>query len=392
MAKLFEKVFGAPTASGPSGLLGSPAFMIGMGLLGNRQNPAMGALQGLAGAQGYKLSEAKLKQQAEQEARQKELQDMQMAALKEAQDRKAYTDAIIKAATNQGVGQFQSPEMQADIRARAGAYGSPKDLEAAGVLQPQVAPTAMKPTSLMTNLMAMGLQPGTPEFNSAMKAQMASQNAQAQPGVFAPTFFQGPDGKWFAQQFSNMPEGWKPDSQVSKPPGQMSATAQKELFEADEMAMASQNVIDNITRAENLNSKTYSGVGAGARAKIYSQLPGAQETADATVEYDNLVTGQALESLKATFGGMPTEGERKVLMDLQASVNKTPEQRKAILARAKQLAEIRLKFNTQKAESLRSGTYMKGSVQSPANMDWQGSVGSSPAQSGKPGWSIKAVP
>lgn len=138
----------------------------------------------------------------------------------------------------------------------------------------------------------------------------------------------------------------------------MSATMQKELFEADDGVQSSRNVIDLLNTAQKLNDKAYSGVGATTRAAVWSHIPGVDATsANATIDLDNIMTGQALESLKGVFGGMPTEGERKILMDMQASADKTPAQRKTIMDRAIKAAEKRLQFNASKAESLRSGTY-----------------------------------
>ena len=57
---------------------------------------------------------------------------------------------------------------------------------------------------------------------------------------------------------------------------------------------------------------------------------------------------------------MPTEGERKILLDVSGSTGKTPSQRKDIFERAIQAAEARIKFNAQKAEQLRKGTYFTG--------------------------------
>ena len=55
------------------GLLGNPLFMMGTGLLSNQQNQMGGALSGLAAAQGYKLSEAKMKKEEEQDKKLAEL-------------------------------------------------------------------------------------------------------------------------------------------------------------------------------------------------------------------------------------------------------------------------------------------------------------------------------
>lgn len=143
----------------------------------------------------------------------------------------------------------------------------------------------------------------------------------------------------------------------------LSATAEKELFEADDMIMAGQNVVGAIDSALSLNDKAYSGYGAGERATIRSNLPGESEAANATIEMNNIILGQALESLKATFGAAPTEGERKILVDLQASVDKTPAQREALLKRARVAAERRVKFNQEKADALRGGTYQTQGIE-----------------------------
>ena len=146
-------------------------------------------------------------------------------------------------------------------------------------------------------------------------------------------------------------------AQGAKKGGNLSATAQKELFEADDMVNASNNAVALLNKALEFNDKAYSGLTAKARMIGSRALPGTYEGADAATELDNIMTGQALETLKATFGGMPTEGERKVLMDMQASLDKTPEQRKAIIERAIQLAKRRAESHGGKAKSLREGTY-----------------------------------
>jgi hypothetical protein len=141
----------------------------------------------------------------------------------------------------------------------------------------------------------------------------------------------------------------------------MSTTSQKELFEADESLQAASNVMGLLNRAKEINKDAKYGPYAATRAKAISLLPGESDSANKTIDLDNIMTGQALESLKLIFGGMPTEGERKILLDMQASVDKTPTQRAAILDRALELAQRRYEFNKSKADSLRSGSYFSES-------------------------------
>jgi hypothetical protein len=149
----------------------------------------------------------------------------------------------------------------------------------------------------------------------------------------------------------------------------LSPTAQKELFEADDIAQSSKNVQGILQSALQLNNQTYSGYGAKARAVARSNLPGQSAEADNTIQLDNMMTGQALESLKATFGGMPTEGERKILLDMQASADKTPAQRKDIMERAIAAAKRRETFAAERAKSLRAGTYFTQPPQTDAGED-----------------------
>jgi hypothetical protein len=84
------------------------------------------------------------------------------------------------------------------------------------------------------------------------------------------------------------------------------------------------------------------------------------EAVDATQNLDNILQSSALPQLKAIFGGQPTEGERKILLDIQGSSSKPPKVREEIFNRTTQAIERRIKFNKEKAESLRGGTYFTG--------------------------------
>lgn len=146
----------------------------------------------------------------------------------------------------------------------------------------------------------------------------------------------------------------------------LSATAEKELFEADDFVQSGVSTISSLKEALTLNNRMYSGVEALRRAKIRSNLPGSDPAADATIAFDNIISTQALASMKAIFGGNPTEGERKILVDLQASADKTPRQREEIINRAIKTMELRVKSNAEKAEAIRTGTFTTPGARVPA--------------------------
>jgi hypothetical protein len=149
----------------------------------------------------------------------------------------------------------------------------------------------------------------------------------------------------------------------------LTATDKKAILEADESVQANQQTIDLLTSVitpdqsgKTLNDRAGSGSTAGMQAWAARNDPTGffnDATGEATTELQNIIMTQALGSLKSIFGGNPTEGERAILTDLQASVDKTPTEREPIIKRAIAAANRRLAFNKQRADSLRGQTYYK---------------------------------
>lgn len=149
----------------------------------------------------------------------------------------------------------------------------------------------------------------------------------------------------------------------------LTATDKKAILESDDAVLANQTAIDALKSViqpdesgRTLNDVAGSGMTADMQSWAARNDPTGllnDETGAATTNLKNIVLGQALGSLKATFGAAPTEGERKILIELQASVDKTPAERKAIIDRAIKLAERRMVFNQQRAQGLRGGDYYK---------------------------------
>lgn len=149
----------------------------------------------------------------------------------------------------------------------------------------------------------------------------------------------------------------------------LTATDKKAILEADEAVQSNQQAIDVLegvlapgADGKSLNDKAGYGWTAGTQSFLAQNDPTGffnDETGNATAELDNAVVGQALGNLKSIFGGNPTEGERKILLDLQGSSAKSPEVRAAIYRRAIEAARRRLQFNEQRAKSLRGKDYYK---------------------------------
>lgn len=153
---------------------------------------------------------------------------------------------------------------------------------------------------------------------------------------------------------------------------QLSPDERRQVFQQQDQIDAGQSTLSLLAQARDLSGKFRGGAGAGTTAYLGSQarsLVGMapSEESNALINYDNLVKEQALGQLKSTFGGNPTEGERKVLLDLQASSGKTPEQRADILNRAVALAQERIKGAEQRRESILTRSYRQpGAAPAPA--------------------------
>ena len=139
----------------------------------------------------------------------------------------------------------------------------------------------------------------------------------------------------------------------------LTGTEQKELFEAEDIVNSSKSVILNLSKAKEISPKAYEGFGAGARRTIARNIPGVgkSEGVTSTTDLESLVNQNALDQLKAIFGGNPTEGERKILLDIQGSLSMGDEERQAIFDRAIKAAVRRMKTNQTKMENIRKGAY-----------------------------------
>ena len=151
--------------------------------------------------------------------------------------------------------------------------------------------------------------------------------------------------------------------------GQLSVDTANRDLSSKEQAVYLENMATKLSTEESLKamgqakelaSKGIAGFGATTRANLGANInsllgrPESQSDTD-TIKYDNFIQTQALPQLKALFGGNPTEGERKVLLDLQASANKTPAQRQAIIDNAMSLAQQRMSVANQMTQGLSSG-------------------------------------
>lgn len=142
----------------------------------------------------------------------------------------------------------------------------------------------------------------------------------------------------------------------------LTATDKKAILEAEEKLQSSKNTITNLQQAKALSPQAMQGPGASARGYVSSFLGNTSDIGKAgiaTQDLENLTTTNALQSLKAVFGGNPTEGERAILLDVQGSVGKPDAVRQKIYDRAIEAANRRIAFEQQRVDELRGGSFYK---------------------------------
>lgn len=126
------------------------------------------------------------------------------------------------------------------------------------------------------------------------------------------------------------------------------------------------NTIQTLERAKELSRQgIYDGAFSSSRADLAGTFFGGTEESRRTQEYNNIVTQQALSSLKAVFGGSPTEGERAMLLKVQASSDYPPQVRESILNEAIAMAQKKIESNNRQAQILSGG---KQTTQTPSQV------------------------
>ena len=215
-----------------------------------------------------------------------------------------------------------------------------------------------------------------PDAAGGMKPPTVETRFNPETGLPEKVSWNSQTGQWDAFGGQQAPRG----------ASDLTATETKKLFETEDNIAAAQNVLSSLDTAISLNDTSRDGFGADFLSTVGANVPdwipgigGGPQDAN-TMQLKNLVTEQALSQLKLIFGGQPTEGERKILLEIQGSVDQPAEVRKRIFERAKQMAQTRLQFNQQRKAKIESGGYGQTV---PAD-------GSAPAMRGN-GWSVVGV-
>lgn len=172
---------------------------------------------------------------------------------------------------------------------------------------------------------------------------------------------QSPAGKLAADK------GFKPGTpeyqaevdKILKAGTHLSSKDKDELYATDNAIKAGETALLLLNKALAVNKKAYEGATAGARRTIARNLPGFKksEGVTATTELENILTRQAVGSLKAIFGGNPSDAESRLLLRLEGAIDMSTEERDALIKESITSAARKLKQNREKVKSIRSGAF-----------------------------------
>ena len=198
--------------------------------------------------------------------------------------------------------------------------------------------SAGKPLSSAGKIaMDMGFAPGTPEYVSKVE-EIAQRQAEYQQALIAGSTSQTQQRELDAVR--------------------LTPTEMKMKNEAEDRVNSLNDALGAIKQAFALNPQTFDGgLGSVFWRTIAENVDPSDPVVKNTRLQQNLLTEQALGRLKATFGNMPTEGERKILLEIQGIGAKSRAERAEIMKRTYFVLMQRLDHEKKRLAEIVSGKY-----------------------------------
>jgi len=148
-------------------------------------------------------------------------------------------------------------------------------------------------------------------------------------------------------------------------PRKLSATEQKEFYDAKEVTDAVKNAVGTLGQVEKLQGQDmYSGLGSTLMAGM-NRVPLLEKMipdnkAANTTTYNNLLKELAYSRLKSTFPGAISNSEREALERLQALSSYSPAEQKKIISEARTVLERQAQIAGDKQQGIVTGEVYTG--------------------------------
>ena len=196
--------------------------------------------------------------------------------------------------------------------------------------------------------MDAGMRPGTPEYAQHVSGLITeNQGLKTSADVLRRDAAQLALGR---------------EQRMAAQAGKLTPPELKLKEETEDTIAAATSALTALDKALKLNPQTFTGsLGDMAQKYALGVVDPSHPKVKATEEQENLLANQALSSLKTLVGGNPTEGERKVIMDLQGIASKSLPVREGIIKNAIQATQNRLARNQKRLADIQSGAYRETS-------------------------------
>jgi hypothetical protein len=200
-----------------------------------------------------------------------------------------------------------------------------------------------------------GLTPGTPEYKSRVEA-LSQQNVDARLAQVTATL----TGIQRADEKAKL-DREKFEAAQKKAAEDAAKLSPKEVDmkrEAEDTVSQLDQSIENLRQAYALNPNTFdSSLLDRAQRRVLEETRGDDPKVVATRKLENLLSRGAVEKLKSSFGGNPTEGERKILLDLEGIDAKSRKERAEIMLSAYEALKARRAREAKRLDDIKSGVY-----------------------------------
>jgi hypothetical protein len=201
----------------------------------------------------------------------------------------------------------------------------------------------------------MGLQPNTPEYNKFVSDYVERKLSSGELfNELRLTIAQGNLGVAREGLALRQEEQARKTAQDAK----LSPTETKLVLEAEQSVGALQDSMTALDRAFKLNPQTFEGTYQDIiKRMVLEEFNPKDPRVLATREQTNLLGRGAIEKLKASFGGNPTEGERAALMQLEGIDSKSREERASIMKNTYELLKKREQRERDRLQRIRAGQF-----------------------------------
>lgn len=196
-----------------------------------------------------------------------------------------------------------------------------------------------------------GLTPGTPEYQTRVK-QIADTNIEKQLSTINSTL------AGLSVQQANLALAQNKFGFQKEQAGKLTAGEVKLKTEAEDNLANIDQALKDLSQAYKLNPNTFdSSLGDTAQLKLLEAAGSKDPKVIATRTQANLLGKQGLAKLKSSFGGNPTEGERKILLDLEGIGAKSKEERAIIMRNAYAALKARRERENKRLNEIKQGLY-----------------------------------